>query len=140
MDNMNMGMMILFLAGLLFAAIGVFMLLRKNKLKKVCTARTDGTVTDCTRHVSRKRKGGTKVTYNSTFTYSVNGVEYVKSVNRRYSEGERVTVHYDPSDPNRHYPDKLGIFGELFFIAFGALFMILPILVHFGVIGLTIKK
>ena len=131
MSGMNSAM-ILFLFGLIVTGNGVFLMLKSSKLKKACTAQADGVVTDCARRVRRGQKGS-KVYYESTYKYSVKGVEYVKSVNREYSEGARVTVYYDPSDPNRNYADKLG-FGELFVIIFGAIFMILPILVHFGVI------
>lgn len=113
---------ILFIAvGLVLTGIGVFLLLRKIKLKKACTAQVSGTVTDCSQEV-KYSKGKKKTTYITTFTYSVGGVEYVKSTKRKSSVGQSVAVYYDPSDPNRHYAHSAGIFGELLVTAFGVLF------------------
>ena len=122
MNEKIMDTMVFFLVGSLIAGPGVFMMKKRNKLKNDCTAQADGVVTDC----ARPRKG---LDYCLEFKYKVEGVEYVNSVDRlsKYSEG-RVTVYYDPSAPSRSYADKLGVTSsELFFIAFGAVFMIGPI-------------
>jgi hypothetical protein len=114
--------------GVFFALISIFMLWRAGKLKKACTAQTCGTILSCARRITRGRKGKRSTSYESTFKYSVNGVEYLKSVKRRYAEGQQVTVHYDPSNPNRHYADKTDS-GWMFFLGIGAFLIILPVLV-----------
>jgi len=114
----------LLLFGLICVGIGIFLVLRKIKLKKVCTAQVDGTVKDCTKTVNYRRKR--RSTYNSyvtTFTYSIEGVEYVQTIREKHDVGQQFTVYYDPSDPNRHYLDA-SMTWELGFLAISAVFSI----------------
>ena len=113
------------LFGLFIAVVSGFLLLLKIRRKKVCTAQVQGIVTASILRLSRG-KNKKIFDYHATYKYSVDGVEYVDSVKRKYAEGQRVIVYYDPSNPKRNYPDKLGIFQIIFFIAIGAFIAILP--------------
>ena len=119
--------------GFVFAVPAFFLVWRRIKLKKDCTAQADGTVTDSVRHVSGSRKRERSSTYRATFQYTVNGVEYagsVKTIMTKYSVGENIAVHYDPSNPKRNYGGKLWVFWEAWSAGLtflGAFFLILAI-------------
>jgi len=94
----------LVLIGLSVAGIGVFMLWRRNKLKKECTAQTAGTVIRT--YVKKKKKNKSGGTRYMEYKYSVNSVEYIKNDRIGISDrgvGDSVTVFYDPSNPERSY-------------------------------------
>jgi hypothetical protein len=88
------------LVGLLIALIVPWLFWREQKHRRRCTAQTEGVISD------------TKTTYRDNkshhfpvFNYTVNGVEYSAWGHERMSIfsiklGQKVTVLYDPSDPN----------------------------------------
>ena len=113
------------LFGLVLAGPGVFLLWRRLKLKKECTAQAVGTISDIK---TRSRKSDLM-----TFTYSAGGAEYAQSSNvgtfnvlsKRVAVGGSVTVFYDPSNPQRSYAKegKTGLLWWLLLIALGAIMM-----------------
>ena len=101
------GKIAVFLFGLLFGGLGMFLWWNDKKKRKECTAEVAGVVKDVGKSVSYK-KGKVKNSFRPTFAYSVEGVEYVKQTNttsgkNHFSEGQKVTVFYDPSKPQRFY-------------------------------------
>ena len=119
-------LIVLSLVGLVPAVIGAFFLLRQKRWNQVCSSQVDGTVKDVTRTGGgrrRRRHGGN--TYRATFTYSLQGVEYTRKLSsllNKFSVGQRVTVFYDPSNPERHYvlEHKQNIKRGIDFIGFGS--------------------
>ena len=111
------------LFGLALAGPGVFLLWRRLKLKKECTAQTAGTISNIK---MRSRKSDLM-----TFTYSAGGGEYTQSSNvgtfkvlsNQVNVGGSVTVFYDPSNPQRSYAKegKTGLLWWLLLIALGAI-------------------
>ena len=101
-----------FLIGLFLIGIGGFFLWHERRLRTLCTSQSSGLVVDEGYSVKYKN-GHKKVGYKPTFSYSADGVEYVKqkdsySSTRKVSTGQSVTVFYDPANPNRFYILELG--------------------------------
>ena len=94
------------LFGMFILAVGVCRLWNQNKLKRECTAQAVGVAIN---FYSKSGLTGKRTTYHYfvEFKYSVEGVDYVNSVeiSSEYydSTGMKVTVFYDPSDPQRSY-------------------------------------
>ena len=111
------------LLGLFIVGNGVFMLWKRYKLDKECTAQATGTVSEI------YSRGGKSRSYHMKFKYSAKDVEYTQSAKigllGYFSKGpgDSVTVFYDPSSPQRSYAleGKISIFSALFLIAFGAI-------------------
>ena len=99
--------------GLALVGGGVLFWWFGKKKRDACTAKVDGVVKSVDQWVSYingRRKSG----YKTTFAYSVKGVEYVKqsgtsTKTARFSEGQTVTVLYDPKKPQRFYILKEGM-------------------------------
>jgi len=116
------------LIGLIGIAIGIVMLRKQTKLYQVCTAQAIGAVTGI-----QRKKSGKSSNYHTTFTYPARDTEYVKTVitsGNKFSVGQRITVFYNPSDPDKHYVFK-DKWTWLFIFAFGAVFMAIGILALF---------
>ena len=101
-----------FLIGLVLIGVGGFFVWREKRLKTLCTSQVSGVVAD-EGHSVKYRKGRRKEGYQPTFSYSVEGVEYTKKTAMSYSTckvftGQKVTVFYDPSKPQRYYVLELG--------------------------------
>ena len=120
-----------FLAGLALAGLGWHLLQKHNREKHCCAAQCPGTVSDIG-HVVLPSKKGDVHHYRPVFAYTVAGVEYVGRPFISYKtpsvfpDGMRVTVFYDPSDPNRFYvaEQRQPPVGPLFFIVVGVAFML----------------
>ena len=94
------------LLGLAAAGGGVFSLWKNNNLKKLCTEEAEGVVS--IDYKESGRTGQRERGYRSVFTYYVNKEKYVrmsdiKSGDIAFSEGQRVRVFYDPTNPERIY-------------------------------------
>ena len=112
-----------FLFGLVFAGLGAFLLWIDKKKRKECTAEVVGVVKDVGKSTTFK-KGRVRNSYRPTFAYSVEGVEYVKQSNTKsgtskFSEGQNVTVFYDPSKPQRFYVLEEGKTTVLYLVLVG---------------------
>ena len=111
--------------GLCFVGIGVFFLIKQKRLAHDCTMQANGVVRGVERFRSKKSSFST---YTTTFMYEVQGIEHIKELSSKSavaSEGESLTVFYDPSDPERHYvlEYKQNIRTGLRYILFGVFFI-----------------
>jgi hypothetical protein len=132
---------IIVLFGAVFAGLGAFLALKHQKLKKVCTAQTEGYVQDIVQELSHSSNHGseTSTTMNyPVFAYSVNGAQHVKksstgSVRTKLSVGQKVTVFYNPQDASQHYvlEDKANASSGIVFAIAGVVIMILGIVVPY---------
>ena len=120
------------MVGLVLVGIGGFFWWHDKNLRQECTAQTAGVVID-EGHSIKNKNGRRADKYRPTFAYSVEGVEYTKQTNtehgaRRFSEGQSVTVFYDPSKPQRYYILEEGGPGSLVWIPviLGVLFLLVP--------------
>ena len=120
-----------FLSGLAFAGGGVLFWWFEKRKRDVCTAKVDGVVKSIGHSVSYKNGRG-RDRYRTTFAYSVEGADYVKESNTttgraQFSEGQTVTVFYDPSKPQRFYVSEEGriIAIPAILVGFGVAIMLL---------------
>lgn len=98
--------------GLLFVGVGVFLIMRGNTLEKNCTASTEATVYDYRESFDTDSDGASSTYYYAKIKYSVDGKTYDKEnstglTHKKYKEGSKVTVMYNPKKP-----DELYIKGE----------------------------
>ena len=96
-----------FLLGVVLIGGGASFWLYEQRLRRICTVQTEGVVVDAG-HSVRYKNGKRKEGYQPTFSYSVDGVEHTKRTStvhrsRTFSEGQSVTVFYDPAKPQRYY-------------------------------------
>ncbi|MDR0443375.1 MAG: DUF3592 domain-containing protein [Treponema sp.] len=121
-------MVIFLIFGALCTSISLFGIKRNRRLKVVCTSQTTGIVIE----VHRRRSGGSKSSYSyyPEFSYTANGRPYrdcsvFGTPKSRFTEGQKVTVHYDPNKPEDYYvgEDSLSNVGFYIFLAAGALLL-----------------
>ena len=132
-----LGKVMFVLFGLVMVGIGCFVWWSDAELKRECTLQVDGTVKSVAHEVKYNSKSKRNENeYRATYAYSVEGVEYVdRSIfvtsTPRFSEGDDVTIFYDPADPKRFYvseeADGSMVKLSLFIIAFGVAFVLIGI-------------
>ncbi len=91
------------LIGIVFLAIGLAMRRAWTRREERLRARTDGVVLEMVRHESHS-SSGSSVSWRPLVEFDYEGrrisLEAADSVSRKkYYEGQRVTVLYDPDDP-----------------------------------------
>ena len=95
---------IVVLVGVLFLAVGIFMLAQGNDLAKRCTAETMGTVINLEKEESTDSDGYISYTYYPIFEYQV-GEKTISqkgrmgSSNPKYHINDTVELLYDPDKP-----------------------------------------
>lgn len=98
--------------GFLFICLGYKVHLARTTLEKSCTMSVTGTITrlaqeECGLSTDRRSK---QYLYTPFIEYKVQGIPYEKSLNAHgynyFSVGEKVTVNYNPSDPDQFYVKK----------------------------------
>ena len=114
-----------FLFGLVMAGVGFSIWWRMQ----ACTKKVTGFVKSVDITVIY-RKHGARDGYRSTFAYSVDGIEYVKQSNiktitPRFSEGESVTIFYNPSNPKQFYIPEERKSPVSVLVGFGVIFMLM---------------
>ncbi len=133
-----MGYFLLVIAfGLLFAGIGIGMHMNNQKLLKICTRQTQGLVCDVVRDVSESGSGddrSTSVMFYPVFQYEVDGRVVTKKSSigtgrPRFSQGDAVTVFYNPDKVEQHYikEDRSSSRAGIVFAAAGALIIVLAL-------------
>lgn len=146
-------MIIFIVAGVIFAVIGVVLMMVTHGKKVRCTSVTTAKVVDLIREVRKNYSSrgagsgvnisvgnmnmaiGNNAPYNSTsfyplFEYNVDGVKYVRksstgSSSPKYGIGEEVEIHYNASNPNEFYDGKgnTSMIVGIIFTIFGLLFI-----------------
>jgi len=103
---------LIFSIGLGLTAMGVYLRYSSKRLKRVCTAIIDGTLTG---YETRKRRSGGsgsssyRMVYFPIISYSVSGVEYEHTFTAAayaepvIPEGEKVTLLYNKDNPKQCY-------------------------------------
>ena len=95
----------LFVLGVLFIGIGVFFGIilsgRIADMRKRCTESAEGVVIS----VSEGRDSDDNVEYRYTVQFEVNGKKYEneKKSSSYVNQGEKMTIMYDPDDPDKNY-------------------------------------
>ncbi len=115
---------------LVFILIGSLLIFREVHQSKICTEKVEAVIVDNIRH-TRKKKGKTKVTYQTVYGYEYEGRYYeekssTKSSFKVHSTGEHVTIYVDPSDPREFYdPENKG--SKLLCVIFIGVGVIIPV-------------
>jgi len=126
--------------GLTLAVLGFFLLYRRKGSAKYLnlTARTEGTVSRIIQ-LDRYSVNGFEDAYAPEFTYSANGVEYVKRSDiahsvEKFSEGQNVSILYNPKKPDQccvleqhRLSILLLILGEVYWRPVGVVFFIIGV-------------
>ena len=118
-----------FIIGLVFTSIGVLHWRRENKLRRECTAKVVGVVSEVQHNRTRKGRNY----YTPVFKYSIEGVQYVRKSNHstriptKFTVGDSVAVFYDRSNKERYYvlEDGRSIIANTAFIVVGLVIMII---------------
>lgn len=129
-------------------SIGIVVLFAIGSLmwiKLAYPSRCKGKVERINKSIQRD-KGGDTMMYSPVFSYDVNGTNYTHESSTssgycKYKAGDRVTVFYNPKNPNKYYVegDKYNIFMDVavlvmgvLIIAIGVLFIAMRLLDIFG--------
>ncbi len=100
---------VLFLLGVTFGVMAIVLGMSANRKKRVCTRRTTGRVSDVRETAIRASVGQPSMyAWVPEFTYEANGHTFTKRSaygdhKGRFSVGQKVTVYYDPADPDVYY-------------------------------------
>jgi hypothetical protein len=127
-----------------FGGVGVHSVFKVKRLRRSCTTQTEGLVVDfvVSERSSTDNDDGETIStvsyiYYPVFSYYASGAEYkpkssVGTGRKRFSEGDKVTVFYNPSAPAEYYilEDSASKRLGYYFMGFG----ILTLLVLIGVL------
>lgn len=131
--------------GLVFFAIGIYLLCAMKKKRKRCTKRVYGTLDDFRVEIHKRtqdrndhdRPHGTTTeqVHFPIYRYTVNGVEYVEEATSsanpyrwKIKKGDRVAVYYTPDNPKDFYVSEQtnDLQGAIIFICVGIIIMLFP--------------
>lgn len=91
------------LAGLILIPLGIYFIIHKTKL----TSQTSGKIDTKSPNPCTPYAKDNTVLYNCLFhvNYTINGTQYSKLItvsdsSRPYSDGDNITIYYDPKNPN----------------------------------------
>lgn len=134
-SSIRLGILFLIL-WLIMMIYGIYSHIGHNKLKKACTEKTTGIVTSVEDYETRGSYNKPNRYYRAIVTYEVPGsdIQYTLATEHRketFTEGEQLTVMYDPNDVNSAYAleefrdlGKSMALGSFIFFGFGLLFLI----------------
>lgn len=112
--NPKMVKVILLILGIVFTLVGTglgigsfFVNQSEQKLHDRCSKKTTGIIVDYDKHVSSSSKSGSSTTYAKVVEYEVKGDTYEitdkVSTSSKPKIGKKVTVFYNPKDPDEAY-------------------------------------
>lgn len=120
----------LFLAifGIVFVAIGIYLLISGNELAKRCTEETVGTVVEIVREESTDSDGYTDYTYYPVIKYQANNQTVSKksstgSGSSGYNVNDKVEILYNPNNVEEYIikGDKSSNFIGIIFVVVGVI-------------------
>lgn len=130
---------LLLILGTICLVFGTFNHIEHCKVEKACTEKTTGTVTEVQTYQSSKKYGHRKKEYKAIVDYTIPDSDKHYSLTTEHStktftQGEQVTVMYDPNDAHNAYSPEgfrdTGLYvmlSSLFFGGLGLLFTIVSI-------------
>lgn len=128
-------MIIFIVIGVIFAVIGVIIMLMTHGKKVRCTSVTNAKVVDIIRNVTKD--------YSTTFypllEYNIDGTKYVRKPSIGFSSpkhkiGEEIEIHYNASNPNEFYTGKgntsmmVGMIFTIIGILFIAIYLVMQLI------------
>ena len=140
------GQIIALLACVPFLLFGLALICAGIKLvsdAKPCTAKTQGIVSSVSQ--TRTYKNGRhsrKVMYKVTYSYELNGEEltdYFVTGKHMY-RGKKITICYDPDDPEHKYVDWYENAGDVWIIVMGIVWEAFILLIVYCIITASRKK
>ena len=119
------------IVGIVFVGVGIFLYTHGAHLKKVCTSSNQATVVDFEQDIDNESNS---ITYYPIVEYEVNGKKYnsrysTGDTTHKYSVGQKITILYNPDNPNEYYieGDNSDNIGAYICIGVGGLVTILGI-------------
>ena len=93
------------IAGIIFVGLGIFLYTHAEHLKKVCIANTQATIVDFDQEIDDESNN---ISYFPIIEYEVNGKKYNRrhttaDTTRKYSVGQKVSILYNPENPDEYY-------------------------------------
>ena len=115
------GMFFMLGLGIISSSAGFFSIRRNKKLKVICTTVTTGEVTGHYKHRSGGKRPSTS--YYPEFSFTANGELYKKrsavgTPRPRFDKGQKITVKFDPKNPDDYYIEEDGISNTVFYVFF----------------------
>lgn len=125
-------MIVFIVIGVIFAVIGVIIMLTTHGKKVRCTSVTNAKVIDIIKNITKdysSHKNNTKKFY-PLLEYTINETKYVRKTSLgsslpKYEIGEEIEIHYNASNPNEFYTGKgnISMMLGMIFTIFGMLFI-----------------
>ena len=121
--------------GLVFVVAGIFMVLKGNELKRICTAKAVGTIVGIKTTQERDTDGVMKYTYYPIIEYKANDKNISKqastgtSSSSKYKINDKVDILYNPNNVEEFiFKGEKGLdFFGVFFIILGGIVVIVSI-------------
>lgn len=134
--------------GLIFFFIGLNAFHTSSIYNKQCSEEVMGTIIDCNEYIEKSHKTGSHTSttthkYRVTVSYEVDGQIYETDssgytkyqLNKKFPDS-RVTIHYNPADPDQSYIENdnitVSMFGYVICMIIGGLLIVLAIAVVTG--------
>ena len=126
--------LIFIIIGIVAIGLGIFIMISGNRLAKVCTEETTGTVVGILREDETDSEGYTSVTYSPQIEYKV-GEQLVTAKGNSssnasdYTIGEQIQIMYNPNNIEEYMikGDRSSLLGGIIWIVLGTIILLVGI-------------
>lgn len=127
--------------GILVFILGFFMRKKYKNRVQMCTAQTDGVVSNIVRKITTDTDENGKIkksyVYYPDFTYTVDGTRITMTASGRshtgFKKGQAVTIFYNPNNVEEYYvpQDKSTAWSGFIIMAVGVVFFVVSLIIPF---------
>lgn len=126
--------LIFIIIGIVTIGLGIFIMISGNRLAKVCTEETTGTVVGILREEETDSEGYTSITYSPQIEYKV-GEQLVTAKGNSSSNasdhtiGEQIQIMYNPNNIEEYMikGDRSSLLGGIIWIVLGTIILLVGI-------------